>query len=228
MLAYPPVDCHLGNQSARWAGLISQLTVWGLGFQAAKLPVGLLGLRHLTVTHRLSVSELDGSRPSPIPTADTDTGAQAAQDYSSTLLGDLGTDVGASVAQHPYIGELTAHGLGTSYTPISAVEHLLEYAAVHSGMSWFGGIIGCTLLARICLLPVVLSAMRTNRTLMNLRPEAEIHNERIKLFRDAGASNKYLPSSLSLHPTDSSICCDAICSWDTQETLRTCKNPNNR
>ncbi len=88
----------------------------------------------------------------------------------------------------PYIGELHSLGLAGSYTPVSGCEQLLEWAAVQCGpLGWAGGIIGATVAVRTVLLPVVLRSMRTNRTIMNLRPEAEVHSDRMKMFRDAGA-----------------------------------------
>ncbi len=86
----------------------------------------------------------------------------------------------------PFIGELEKHSLATGYSPISLAEHVFEWAAVNNGLGWVGGIVGCTLAVRLLLLPVVLRAMRTNRLLANLRPEAEAFNDRIRLFRDAG------------------------------------------
>ncbi|EGD74969.1 hypothetical protein PTSG_07193 [Salpingoeca rosetta] len=79
-----------------------------------------------------------------------------------------------------FVGELQSVGLGSMSTPSGVVQNLLEFVAAQPGMSWFGGIVLSTIAIRTLMLPITVAMMRNNVTMMNLRPEMQLHADRIK------------------------------------------------
>lgn len=88
----------------------------------------------------------------------------------------------ASVAE---IGQVAAAGLGNA-TPVGLLQNTVEAVSALSGQPWAVGIVGTTLVARVFLLPVVFGSMRNNTRLMNIRPETELHTERLRACQQAG------------------------------------------
>eukprot|EP00042_Codosiga_hollandica_P053250 m.692998 g.692998 ORF g.692998 m.692998 type:complete len:417 (-) comp58653_c0_seq5:90-1340(-) len=86
----------------------------------------------------------------------------------------------------PYIGEVSAHGLGSWVTPVGLVENLTELATVSCGGSWVAGIAAVTVGFRLTVLPLVLKGMRNNYTMNNIRPEIMQIQEQAKALELAG------------------------------------------
>ncbi|CAG8517786.1 12553_t:CDS:2 [Ambispora gerdemannii] len=77
------------------------------------------------------------------------------------------------------IGDLKALGL-VHYTPVGAIEALLEATHVLTHLSWWGSIVATTLLIRLLLFPIAIKSAQRNAKLSNLSPVIQKTMEQIK------------------------------------------------
>ncbi|CAG8538835.1 7551_t:CDS:2 [Ambispora leptoticha] len=77
------------------------------------------------------------------------------------------------------IGDLKALGL-VHYTPVGAVEALLEVIHVLAHLPWWGSIVATTLLFRLLLFPIAVKSAQRNARLANLSPIIQKTMEQIK------------------------------------------------
>ena len=98
-----------------------------------------------------------------------------------------------------FVGELEAAGLASTSTPSGILQNALEVVSSQPGMSWFGGIVLTTVAVRALMLPLVVKMMRNNITMSNLRPEMQLHADRI---RQATAQGDNVRSSHTHNPAN--------------------------
>jgi YidC/Oxa1 family membrane protein insertase len=77
------------------------------------------------------------------------------------------------------IGDLKAMGL-VHYTPVGALEAILEAVHVWTGLPWWGTIVATTVAIRTLLLPLVVKLQRNTARLHNIRPEMDRIGNKLK------------------------------------------------
>jgi len=87
-----------------------------------------------------------------------------------TQTADLGNAVTQSVLQ---LGDLKALGL-CHWTPVGAIQQLLELVHVSTGLPWWGTIALTTVAIRTALLPVVVKLQRNTALLQQIKPEMDV------------------------------------------------------
>ncbi|XP_033209187.1 mitochondrial inner membrane protein OXA1L-like [Belonocnema kinseyi] len=84
------------------------------------------------------------------------------------------------------ISELANAGLGTSWTPVSLVQHILEFLHASVGLPWWGSIIAVTVVARIVCFPLIIKAQRNMAEMATYMPEFQAMNKKMASARLAG------------------------------------------
>lgn len=92
---------------------------------------------------------------------------------------------------------ITALGLGSPYTPIGWCLHYLEF--LHSVLPWWGAIAVGTLLLRLTVFPVVISAQKTAAKLNEVLPEQALLKEKMNQARLVGDSMEFARLSNESH-----------------------------
>ncbi|KAI8059317.1 60Kd inner membrane protein-domain-containing protein [Gongronella butleri] len=91
------------------------------------------------------------------------------------------------------MGDFKAMGL-CNYTPVGALEAMLEAVHVTMGLPWWATIAAATVLVRTALLPLIIKLQRNNARLMNINPDVQRIMGNLKTAQsdgDAVASAKY-------------------------------------
>ncbi|KAI8370312.1 60Kd inner membrane protein-domain-containing protein [Radiomyces spectabilis] len=91
------------------------------------------------------------------------------------------------------IGDFKAMGL-CNFTPVGALEAMMEVLHVTSGLPWWGSIAVATVLVRLALLPLMIKIQRNNAKLMNINPDVTRIMDNLKKAQqegDAMATGKY-------------------------------------
>ncbi|KAI9597511.1 60Kd inner membrane protein-domain-containing protein [Syncephalis fuscata] len=86
------------------------------------------------------------------------------------------SEAAANAALH--IGDFKAMGL-VNYTPVGAVEALLEATQVWTGMPWWLTIPAVTILVRAAMVPIMAAQQRNTVALHNVNPEMEIVKKKL-------------------------------------------------
>ncbi|XP_063043634.1 mitochondrial inner membrane protein OXA1L [Engraulis encrasicolus] len=132
----------------------------------------------------------------PVAVADTSMAAAAAVDSAPVVISQPITEQVAEVA--PTVVDvlqeagpelrLAELGLG-NYTPVGAIQNLLEFFHMDLGMPWWGAIALGTVLARCLVFPVIVKGQREAAKLNNVMPEMTKLTNRMNEAKQSG--NKF-------------------------------------
>ncbi|KAL2078981.1 hypothetical protein ACEWY4_024725 [Coilia grayii] len=143
-----------------------------------------------------SPPNVQASADVPVTVSDTNIAAVAAVDPTPVVIAQPITEQVAEVA--PTVVDvlqeagaevrLAELGLG-SYTPVGAVQNLLEFFHMDLGLPWWGAIAIGTVLARCLVFPVIVKGQREAAKLNNVMPEMTKLTNRMNEAKQSG--NKF-------------------------------------
>lgn len=88
----------------------------------------------------------------------------------------------------PDSGTLESLGLGSHYTPVGWVQHILDHMHESIGLPWWASIAICTVVIRTCMFPLVIKSQKNAAKLQRVLPQMTVLQERMAEARKRGDS----------------------------------------
>ncbi|GAO49192.1 hypothetical protein SAICODRAFT_90570 [Saitoella complicata NRRL Y-17804] len=132
------------------------------------------GLQATTTSHMPVVTAADAAPTPELPVI---------PESFQTVVDPLTTEAMVQAAHQ--IGDLKAMGL-VHWTPVGALEGILELAHVYTGLPWWGTIAAVTIGIRFALFPLFVKVARSTGKLAKIRPQMDEATNKLKNARAEG------------------------------------------
>ncbi|KAJ1949070.1 hypothetical protein IWQ62_006795, partial [Dispira parvispora] len=153
----------------------------------------------LAVPMHVASTRLFSTTPSVKEEAVASTTAEVVADATTeaVVTDTLGSQVEKVATAAMQYGDLKAMGL-VNWTPVGAIEALLEMVHVSTGLPWWGTIVVCTLGMRLLILPFAVRTQRNSAKIQNLKPEVDSIMAKLKRANETNDTHRKIRLSQEL------------------------------
>ncbi|KAJ1657902.1 hypothetical protein IWQ61_002763 [Dispira simplex] len=157
------------------------------------------GMATLSVPMHVSSTRLFSTTPSTKEEAMASATAKVVADATTEagVTDTLGSQVEKVANAAMQYGDLKAMGL-VNWTPVGAIEALLEMVHVSTGLPWWGTIVVCTLGMRLLILPFAVRTQRNSAKIQNLKPEVDSILAKLKRANETNDTHRKIRLSQEL------------------------------